>query len=97
MTFDYDYYPDEKPGNTDDKAKYYQEIINVASERLNAIQAQQGQQNDPPRTWSYYENLRKTNRHLYYDQKTNKQMIQDRMELGEAFMDGNFDKNVGIT
>jgi hypothetical protein len=51
----------------------------------------------PPekRTWAWYENLRKTNRNEYLSQKTQVQMLQDRMELGEAFEDTNFDRYHG--
>jgi hypothetical protein len=53
----------------------------------------------PPekRTWAWYENLRKTNRNAYLDSKTQVQMLQDRMELGEAFEDSGFDKYHGGT
>jgi len=42
------------------------------------------------RTWSYYQELRKTKPDLYHDPKTNIQMQKDAIELGEAFMDGDF-------
>jgi hypothetical protein len=53
----------------------------------------------PPekRTWAWYENLRKTNKTAYLDSKTQVQMLQDRMELGEAFHDAGFDANLGGT
>lgn len=44
----------------------------------------------PKRTWSYYQELRKTKPDLYHDPKTNIQMQKDAIELGEAFMDGDF-------
>ena len=39
------------------------------------------------RTWSYYQDLKKTSPNLYLDPKTNVQMHNDAMELGEAFFD----------
>lgn len=42
------------------------------------------------RTWSYYENMRKTKPKLYYDPKIANQMHDDAIALGEAFQDGNF-------
>lgn len=39
------------------------------------------------RTWSYYQDLKKTQPNLYLDPKTNVQMHNDAMELGEAFFD----------
>lgn len=42
------------------------------------------------RTWSYYQNLKKTNPRLYFDPKINTQMTKDAIELGEAFNDGDF-------
>lgn len=47
------------------------------------------------RDWEYYENLRKTNRNEYLSQKTQLQMLQDRMEQGEAFNNAGFDVNLG--
>ena len=37
------------------------------------------------RTWTWYENLRKTNRKLYFDPKTQRQLMKDRAELGTRF------------
>lgn len=37
------------------------------------------------RDWNYYENIRKTNKKLYYDPKTQQQMFQDKMRLGDRF------------
>lgn len=42
------------------------------------------------RTWSYYQELRKSKPDLYHDPKTNIQMQKDAIELGDAFMDGDF-------
>lgn len=42
------------------------------------------------RTWSYYQELKKSNPTLYHDPKINLQMQKDAMELGDAFMDGDF-------
>lgn len=47
------------------------------------------------RTWSYYEDLRKKDRNAYLSQQTQLQMLQDRMEQGEAFNDAGFDANLG--
>lgn len=42
------------------------------------------------RTWSYYQNLKKTNPSLYHDPKITNQMARDYELLGEAFKDGDF-------
>lgn len=42
------------------------------------------------RTWSYYQELRKTNPDMYLDRKIANQMAQDAVELGEEFNDGDF-------
>lgn len=42
------------------------------------------------RTWSYYENMRKSNPKIYYDSKIANQMHDDQVRLGEAFQDGDF-------
>lgn len=42
------------------------------------------------RTWSYYQELKKSNPQLYYDPKNNRQMIADHLAQGEAFEDGDF-------
>lgn len=47
------------------------------------------------RDWAYYENLRKTNRTEYLSQRTQLQMLQDRMEQGEAFNNAGFDVHLG--
>jgi hypothetical protein len=39
------------------------------------------------RTYSYYENMRKTNPNLYLDPKISIQMDKDAQALGEAFFD----------
>lgn len=44
------------------------------------------------RTWSYYQELKKKDRNLYYDPKTNVQMEKDRQALGAEFEDGDFNK-----
>ncbi len=44
----------------------------------------------PERTWSYYQDLKKKDRNLYYDPKTNIQMVKDHERLGERFEDGDF-------
>jgi hypothetical protein len=55
------------------------------------------QRNDPfaptasqKRTWSYYQNLKKQNRDAYYDPKTQVQMHQDAITLGDEFKDGDY-------
>lgn len=42
------------------------------------------------RTWSYYQELKKTNPKLYYDPKISNQMQEDYQRLGSAFEDGDF-------
>src|SRR5258708_1935894 len=42
------------------------------------------------RTWSYYQNLKKTNKDLYLDRNTAIQMQRDAIELGDAFRDGDY-------
>ena len=45
---------------------------------------------DKKRTWSYYQDLKKTKPDIYYDRKTAIQMDKDAIELGEAFRDGDY-------
>lgn len=47
---------------------------------------------EPKRTWSYYQSMKKENPRLYHDPKITTQMEHDAMELGDAFMDGDFNK-----
>jgi hypothetical protein len=47
-------------------------------------------QGSEKRTWSYYQNLKKTNPMLYHDPKITNQMAKDLETLGEAFKDGDF-------
>jgi hypothetical protein len=42
------------------------------------------------RTWSYYQNMKKTDPKSYFSPKTNVQMVNDQLALGEAFNDGDF-------
>ena len=42
------------------------------------------------RTWSYYQDLKKTNPKLYFDSKIANQMIADMAALGEEFKDGDY-------
>lgn len=42
------------------------------------------------RTWSYYQKMKQEDPKRYYDQKTNIQMHNDIIELGDAFKDGDF-------
>lgn len=44
----------------------------------------------PKRTWSYYQNLRKSQPSVYHSQQTQIQMDRDHQELGKAFEDGDF-------
>lgn len=42
------------------------------------------------RTWADYQDLRKKDPKLYYDRKTQNQMHEDAISLGEAFRDGDW-------
>jgi len=42
------------------------------------------------RTWTYYQNLKKTDRNLYYSPKIFNQMLKDAEDLGPAFKDGDY-------
>lgn len=44
------------------------------------------------RTWSYYQKMKKENPELYRNPKTNVDMHNDMMALGEEFKDGDFSK-----
>lgn len=44
------------------------------------------------RTWSYYQNLKKSDPVAYRDPKTTVQMHRDAQELGDAFKDGDYSK-----
>jgi hypothetical protein len=41
--------------------------------------------NPTERDWSYYQNLRRTNKTLYFNPKTQQQMFQDKLRLGDRF------------
>lgn len=41
--------------------------------------------NPTERDWAYYQNLRRTNKALYFNPKTQQQMMQDKMRLGDRF------------
>lgn len=43
------------------------------------------QANPADRDWNYYQNLRRTNKALYYNPKTQQQMMQDKIRLGDKF------------
>ncbi len=98
MTFDYE-------GNIEPYEPSQREIINeltaMAKERIKAKDEQrfkplyQEPTTDNQRTWSYYENLRKTDKRKYIDPKTHAQMLKDATELGDAFRDGDFDTTLG--
>jgi hypothetical protein len=45
---------------------------------------------DKKRTWSYYQEIKKTNPKLYTDSKTMNQMLSDAEALGPEFEDGDF-------
>jgi hypothetical protein len=42
------------------------------------------------RTWSYYQQMKKDNPKAYYDPKTNIQMHNDAVALGDSFQDGDY-------
>jgi hypothetical protein len=42
------------------------------------------------RTWSYYQKMKETDPKSYFSPKTNVQMVNDQLALGEAFNDGDF-------
>lgn len=44
----------------------------------------------PKRSWTYYQDMKAKNSRLYYDAKTQNQMIDDYRALGKDFEDGNF-------
>lgn len=46
--------------------------------------------NVPKRTWSYYQDIKKKDRNLYYAPKTIAQMHRDHAELGRDFEDGDY-------
>ena len=41
--------------------------------------------NAAEKDWNYYQNLRRTNKTLYFDPKTQQQMLKDKMRLGDRF------------
>lgn len=48
------------------------------------------QKGNTKRTWSYYQELKKSNPKVYLDPKTTNQMHKDYLELGKEFEDGDF-------
>src|SRR5258705_5360239 len=42
------------------------------------------------RTWAYYQELKKSDPKMYYNTKIANQMLDDMVELGDAFKDGDF-------
>lgn len=46
----------------------------------------------PKRTWSWYQKMKKEQPELYRDPKTQVQIHKDRIALGAAFKDGDYDK-----
>jgi len=44
------------------------------------------------KTWSYYQDLKKTNPNLYRDPKTTNEMTQAAIELGDDFYDGDYNR-----
>ena len=50
------------------------------------INTSSGQYSTPSeRNWAYYQSLRKNNKTLYFDPKTQQQMLQDKIRLGDRF------------
>ena len=41
--------------------------------------------NAAEKDWNYYQNLRRTNKTLYFDPKTQQQMLKDKMRIGDRF------------
>src|SRR5258706_1745063 len=48
--------------------------------------------NQQKRTWSYYQEMKKSDPKMYYNSKIANQMLDDMVELGDAFKDGDFNK-----
>lgn len=46
--------------------------------------------NVPKRTWSYYQKMKRDNPNLYWDGKTQLQKMNDYIDLGKDFEDGDF-------
>ena len=42
-------------------------------------------QTSAERNWSYYQNLRKSDRHTYYSPKVQQQLMEDKMRMGDKF------------
>jgi hypothetical protein len=42
------------------------------------------------RTWAYYQEMKKADPKMYYNTKIANQMLDDMVELGDAFKDGDF-------
>ena len=42
-------------------------------------------QTSTERNWSYYQNLRKSDRHTYYSPKIQQQLMEDKMRMGDKF------------
>jgi hypothetical protein len=42
-------------------------------------------QSSSDRDWSYYQNLRRENKHLYYTPKIQQQLMEDKMRMGDQF------------
>jgi hypothetical protein len=42
-------------------------------------------QTSTERNWSYYQNLRKSDRHTYYSPKVQQQLMEDKMRMGDKF------------
>lgn len=47
-------------------------------------------QGGPKRTWAYYQELKKNSPNVYSNPKTQTQMINDHIALGDSFEDGNY-------
>lgn len=48
---------------------------------------------EPKRTWDYYQKMKKENRELYDNPRTALQMQKDAIELGDAFQDGDYNRD----
>jgi len=44
------------------------------------------------RTWNYYQNLKNTSPKVYWDPKTQVQMMHDSVQLGDEFKDGDYER-----
>ena len=47
-------------------------------------------QDEEPKPWSHYQELRKGNKNFWYDRKMQERMVRDYQLLGNDFEDGDF-------